>query len=61
MKKDFKPTGLCRPMDPLGRVVIPKEFRDMNDMKPGDKLAIFADKQGNLLFMPTKNLEEFGL
>lgn len=61
MKIDFKPTGLCRTLDSLGRVVIPKEFRDMNDMKPGDKLAILADKQGNLLFMPAKNLEEFGL
>lgn len=61
MKIDFKPTGLCRTLDSLGRVVIPKEFRDMNDMKPGDKLVIFADKQGNLLFMPAKNLEEFGL
>ena len=61
MKIDFKPTGLCRTLDSLGRVVIPKEFRDMNDMKPGDKLAIFADKQENLLFMPAKNLEEFGL
>ena len=61
MKIDFKPTGLCRTLDSLGRVVIPKEFRDMNDMKPGDKLAIFADKQRNLLFMPAKNLEEFGL
>lgn len=57
MKFDFKPTGITRPVDPLGRIVIPIEHRRQADINEGDKLHIFVDAAGNLLLMPARNVE----
>lgn len=54
MKFDFKPEGVKRRIDDLGRVVIPMEFRRIGGVEPGDVMNIFCDKQGNVLIMPEK-------
>lgn len=43
---------ITRPVDNLGRIVIPKEFRDENDIKPKDRLCVRVTKEGLLLFRP---------
>lgn len=39
----MKSTGIARPVDSLGRVVLPKELRDVMGIKKGDSLEIFVD------------------
>lgn len=39
----MKATGIVRPVDPLGRVVIPKELRSTMDIGSKDGLEIFVD------------------
>jgi transcriptional pleiotropic regulator of transition state genes len=41
--KGMKATGMVRKMDPLGRVVLPSELRQVLDIKNGDALEIFID------------------
>jgi transcriptional pleiotropic regulator of transition state genes len=39
----MKATGIVRPIDQLGRVVIPIELRRTLDIKEGDPLEIYVD------------------
>ncbi len=39
----MKATGIVRPVDPLGRVVIPVELRRNLNIKTDDALEIFVD------------------
>lgn len=39
----MKSTGIIRRADPLGRIVIPKETRNLLDIKQTDYLEIFID------------------
>ena len=39
----MKSTGMVRPIDELGRVVLPKEIRRSFDLSPKDSLEIFTD------------------
>ena len=39
----MKATGIVRPMDALGRVVIPIELRRTLDIKPDDSMEVFVD------------------
>ena len=39
----MKATGICRRIDDLGRVVIPKEIRNSMGIREGDALEIFVD------------------
>ena len=39
----MKSTGIVREMDPLGRMVIPKEIRETLDIKTHDPVEIFTD------------------
>lgn len=41
----MKCTGMIRRVDDLGRVVIPKEIRNNLEIKEGEPLEIFADKE----------------
>ena len=45
----MKSTGVQRPVDSLGRVVIPKEIRTAFDIKTDDKLAISIE--GNKIIL----------
>ena len=39
----MKATGIVRPVDPLGRVVIPVELRRTLNIKTADSLEVFVD------------------
>ncbi|MBQ9132158.1 MAG: AbrB/MazE/SpoVT family DNA-binding domain-containing protein [Clostridia bacterium] len=39
----MKKTGIVRTMDELGRIVLPKEFRQVLDIRERDSLEIFAE------------------
>ena len=39
----MKATGIVRPVDPLGRVVIPVELRRNLGIKTDDSLEVFVD------------------
>jgi len=39
----MKATGIVRPVDPLGRVVIPVELRRTLNVKTADSLEVFVD------------------
>ena len=47
---EFKPTGIIRRVDDLGRVVIPKEIRRAMRIKEGDPLEIVAVDNGIVCF-----------
>lgn len=39
----MKSTGIVRPIDSLGRIVLPKEIRKVFDIGPKDPLEIYID------------------
>ena len=45
----MKSTGIVRKIDPLGRIVIPKELRRMMDLKEADPMEIFVEEDVILL------------
>lgn len=52
MRKD-KNTGIVRTMDSLGRVVIPKELRDILGIDIGAPLEYFADDENERILLRT--------
>lgn len=42
-------TGIIRKIDELGRIVIPKETRDILNMHEGDSLEVFQDEEKIIL------------
>jgi AbrB family transcriptional regulator, stage V sporulation protein T len=58
----MKATGIIRRIDPLGRVVIPKEIRRTLRLREGDPLEIFVDQEQGVIFKkyyPSSGLFEF--
>ena len=51
----MKETGVIRPIDGLGRVVLPIEIRRKMDINSGDCLEIFLDKNSIVLKKYTKS------
>ena len=45
----MKNTGISRPVDALGRLVIPKELRASIHLEEGDRLEIFTDDDSIVL------------
>jgi len=45
----MKESGIVRKVDPFGRIVIPKEIRDVLSINEGDPLEIVKDNNGILL------------
>lgn len=39
-------TGMTRPVDGLGRIVIPKEMRDRMDIREDDRMEIWVTEDG---------------
>ena len=46
----MKATGIVRRIDELGRVVIPKEIRRTQRIRPGDPLEFFPAGEGEVIF-----------
>ncbi len=44
-----KATGIVRHIDPLGRIVIPKELRTTFDLKVEDAVEIFVSDDGQII------------
>ena len=50
-------TGICRKIDDLGRVAIPKQIRRNLNIEPGDELEIWID--GNTIcFKPVRGKDD---
>ena len=51
----MKSTGIVRPIDSLGRIVLPKEIRDVLQIGPKDPIEIFTDSDRIILkkYAPT--------
>ena len=45
----MKESGIIRKVDPLGRIVIPKEIRDVMGINEGDSIEVVKDN--NLIFL----------
>ena len=45
----MKHTGMTRPVDDLGRIVIPKELRDGLDIRPTDRMEFWMTDEGMVL------------
>ena len=54
----MKATGIVRRVDDLGRVVIPREIRRTMNIREGDPLEIFVDKDGCVIFKKYSYPEE---
>jgi len=54
MVQNMKSTGIVRPIDQLGRFVLPKEIRTTMDISPKDPVEIFVDGEMIILkkYMP---------
>lgn len=56
----MRATGIVRRIDDLGRVVIPRELRKTLNLREGDPLEIFTDKDGCVIFKKYMVLENWG-
>ena len=45
----MKHTGMTRPVDDLGRIVIPKELRSSLDIRPQDRMEFWMTDEGMVL------------
>ena len=41
-----------------GQIVIPKEARDMYDIKPGDSIIVFCDKEKGIALLKANAIED---
>lgn len=55
MNKD-KYIGVCK-VGEKGQIVIPKEARDMFDIKPGDAVVVLCDKQKGIAIVKADVIE----
>lgn len=46
---NMRATGIVRTIDELGRIIIPKEIREINDIAVGSKMEIFIDGESIVL------------
>ena len=56
MKKD-KCIGISK-VGEKGQIVIPKEVRDMFDIKPGDSLIVLSDKKKGIALLKSEVIED---
>ncbi len=58
--KRLKATGIVRRIDDLGRIVIPIEIRRDMNIRDGDPLEIFVDKNGEVILKKYSAIAELG-
>lgn len=58
MKQD-KYVGISK-VGEKGQIVIPKEARDMFDIKPGDAMIVLCDKNKGIAIVKSDIINEFG-
>ena len=51
----MRATGIIRRIDDLGRVVIPKEIRKSMNIREGDPLEIYTERDGSVIFKKYQN------
>ena len=56
MKKD-KFVGISK-VGEKGQIVIPKEARDMFDIKPGDSIIVLCDKERGIALLKAYTIED---
>ncbi len=56
----MKATGVVRRIDDLGRIVIPIEIRRTMNIRDGDPLEIFVDKDGEVILQKYSAIGELG-
>jgi stage V sporulation protein T len=56
----LKATGVVRRIDDLGRIVIPIEIRRSMNIRDGDPLEIFVDKDGEVILKKYSAIAELG-
>ena len=56
MKKD-KYVGISK-VGEKGQIVIPKEVRDMFDIKPGDSIIVLCDKTKGIALLKADEIED---
>lgn len=49
MSMRMRNTGMTRPVDGLGRIVIPKEMRDSMDIREDDRMEFWVTEDGMVL------------
>ena len=52
--------GVCK-VNEKGQIVIPKEARQVFDIKPGDMLLVLGDEEQGLIITKTDRLNEIAL
>lgn len=56
----MKATGIVRRIDELGRIVIPIEIRRSMNIREGDPLEIFVDREGEVILKKYSAIAELG-
>lgn len=56
--RKFKPTGIVRRIDDLGRIVIPKDYRSKCGVEIGTPYEIFVEKETKRILLIPYNEEE---
>ncbi len=51
----MKGTGIVRKVDPVGRITIPSEIREMFNLKKGDAIELYVD--GDTVILKKRNNE----
>lgn len=54
----MKGTGIVRKVDPVGRITIPSEIREMFNLKKGDAIELYVD--GDTVILKKRNNENQG-
>jgi looped-hinge helix DNA binding domain, AbrB family len=56
----IKATGITRPVDKAGRVVLPKDLRERYDIAPDDQVEVYSTTEGILIKKYTPSCEFCG-
>ena len=51
----MKDSGLTRPVDKVGRIVIPKEIREAFDIRMGDSISFWVDRENEIICLRPQN------